>query len=123
VGSNGYTTLWFYGNSASDLTFNRITGTTLPTTNAEILESRRWIMSRQVTETGGNSGSDLRILSRNDTGGVLRTNLTIQRSNGFIGINGLTTPSAMMHIRGGGTTSSTNAKSNALMRRRELNTI
>ena len=108
LGSNGWTTLWFYGNAAGDLSFNKITGS-IPTNNTEILASRRWIMSRRDTETGSNVGSNFYWQSRTDTGQPLRTNLFINRSSGFWGINGETSPSAVFTIKGSGSTSSTYA--------------
>jgi hypothetical protein len=106
LGSNGWSTLWFYGNAASDLSFNRITGNTIPLDNPTILASRRWIVSRKDTETGSNTGSNLHLLSRSDSGGTLRTNLYINRSTGYMGI-GSTSPTSKVHIVGAGSTSST----------------
>ncbi len=60
----------------------------------------RWNLGYTGLETGSDVGSDFAIWSYNDAGQILRRNLTIRRSNGFVGI-GTATPGTSLHVQGG----------------------
>lgn len=75
----------------------------------------RWLYQVDSTaESGGNAGSDFRILARTDAGTSLSTPLFIRRSDGAVGIS-TTTPVAQLDVR----QTSTTAAIPALLLRQE----
>lgn len=65
----------------------------------------RWILRVDSTaESGSDVGSDFRIVSRTDAGAFKSTPLFIKRSNGFVGLNSVLTPSTELDIGGGAMT-------------------
>jgi hypothetical protein len=62
----------------------------------------RWQIYKNATAEGGSSaGSDLQLVSCDDTGTPLNTSLLIQRSTGYIGFGTAILPIARLHVRGG----------------------
>lgn len=68
----------------------------LHTTDFEIT-ARRWNIGLSGVESSGNVGSNFSIWGYGDTGSYLYTALTIQRSNGYVGI-GTAAPEAKFHV-------------------------
>ena len=72
-------------------------GRTLGFQTASVL---RWAIQADATpETGGNVGTDLRILAHNDNGSVLSTPIFIKRSTGYVGL-GTNSPGVNLSVYG-----------------------
>ncbi|WP_328757472.1 hypothetical protein [Streptomyces sp. NBC_00271] len=61
---------------------------------------RRWgIRANSTTESGSNAGTDFQVRRYDDTGTLLDTSIHIERSTGRIGMGGVTTPTAGLHLQ------------------------
>lgn len=79
-----------------------------PTPNPRVPDytNIRWALKQNnTTESGSNVGSDFQIVPFNDSGAAQTSALFIQRSTGFIGIGGVTSPGVALDI---GTQSTSN---------------
>lgn len=61
--------------------------------------TRRWNIGLAGVESNGNAGSNFSIWGYNDAGAYLYTALSIQRSNGYVGI-GTSSPASKLHVEG-----------------------
>ncbi|HSE61406.1 MAG TPA: glycosyl hydrolase family 28-related protein [Candidatus Saccharimonadales bacterium] len=102
-----------YRSAAAQLTTDNelIVGTTLsvnggtasitndPNTNRELNLGSRWGMrADNGSESGGNAGSDFRLVRYSDTGVALDNPIFVKRSNGFVSVSGSTDPQTNLEV-------------------------